>query len=222
MKHFVFLTAGDGSDRVSFQRRGLDELMRWSADLPPSAHLIVNLVGNPPENLPYRPKVESGPVFDLIVEGEDRNGDTDWLARLPDVVASAGRRDVYIVDPIVELDRQAVRSPGLSPGIKYLGLLEFHPDLPDSAARRSWQVHAPLAVDVHIGMDKYVRNWVVSSPTPGAKPARGIAELHFPSEEAIVSRFFDSERGMREIMQDTAHFVASGARSFVSEHILLI
>lgn len=220
MKHFVFLSAGGVENRAAFQQAGFRALSEWSQELPSSARLIVNVVGDRPERLPYRPTVETGPHFDLIVEAEDLNGSGAWLARLSNIVPDAARRDVYLVDPIVELDRQPEKSIGVSPGIKYIGLLEFHADLPDSAARRSWGIHANLAVDVHVGMDKYVRNWVVEAPTPNCKPARGISELHFPSEEAITDRFFDSERGMREILHDTSHFVASGARSFVSEHVL--
>lgn len=220
MKHFVFLSAGGADSRTVFQEKGLHALSEWSQELPSSARLIVNVVGERPARLPYRPPVETGPYFDLIIEGEDRSGSGVWLAELPDVVASAERRDVYLVEPAVELDRQPEKSIGVSPGIKYIGLLEFHADLPDSAAKRSWAIHANLAVEVHVGMDKYVRNWVVEAPTPGCKPARGIAELHFPSEQAITDRFFDSERGMREILHDTSHFVASGARSFASEHVL--
>lgn len=221
MKHFVFLTGDSAGSRTTFQEKGLQAFSEWSRELPASARLIVNVVGDRPEQLPYRPPVETGPHFDLIVEGEDRSGSGSWLAELADIAPGAQRRDIYRVEPTVELDQQKENSIGGSPGIKYIGLLEFHADLPDSAAKRSWEIHAALAVNVHVGMDKYVRNWVVETPTPGSKPARGIAELHFPSEQAITQRFFDSERGMREILHDTSHFVASGARSFASEHILL-
>lgn len=51
--------------------------------------------------------------------------------------------------------------------------------------------------------------------TPDSPPARGLPELRFPDEAALVDRFFDSDRGRDEILQDTAHFVASGPRLYL-------
>ena len=124
------------------------------ATLPSSARLIVNVVGKRPEKLPYRPAVESGPSFDLILEGEDvDDSDASWLAELEAVVENAERRDRYIVEPIVEMNRQTTRSIGVSPAIKYIGLLQFHADLPASAARRRncstlWMTRSGTAISI--------------------------------------------------------------------------
>jgi len=98
-----------------------------------------------------------------------------------------------------------------------VGRLMFHGDLPDSAARRSWALHAGLAERVHIGACHYVQNWVLEALVPDCPPTRGLPELRFPDEAAAVERFFDSERGRMEILQDTAHFVACGPRLYLRQ-----
>jgi hypothetical protein len=107
-----------------------------------------------------------------------------------------------------------------STGIKYLRGLIFYEDLPESAVRRSWARHAPLAVEVHIGASRYVQWWVEERRSRDAPEIGGIAELHFASDQALAQGFFDSPRGMKGIIQDTGHFIAGGpARLFARDHV---
>lgn len=95
-------------------------------------------------------------------------------------------------------------------GARFLLALTFHDDLPESAIRRSWRVHEPLAEVVHIGSNRYVQWWVDEKITPEAPRIDGIVEMHFPTEADLVDGFFDSERGRMEIVQDSAHFISGG------------
>jgi hypothetical protein len=86
--------------------------------------------------------------------------------------------------------------------VKFLSLMTFHDDLPSATARRLWAHHAPLALRVHVGMARYVRDWVEElSPAELPVPRfHGIAELHFPSVQAMTEHWFDSEAGRAAIV----------------------
>lgn len=141
----------------------------------------------------------------------------DWDALLG---APPATRHSYGVEPRLIFDRGAERRVGTSPGYKLFGRLMFHADMPDSAARRSWTLHAGLAERVHIGASRYVQNWVIEPLSADCPPTRGMPEMSFPSEGDLVDRFFDSDRGREEILQDTAHFVAAGPRFYAIENVV--
>jgi uncharacterized protein (TIGR02118 family) len=66
--------------------------------------------------------------------------------------------------------------------------------------------HVPLALRRHPGLSKYVTNVVVER-LGEAPDWDGIAELHFPSVEALRTGFFDSPDGERVIREDMARFI---------------
>jgi hypothetical protein len=184
--------------------------------------VVIDRVEPEPEGLPYRPASASGVAADYdaivsltgpapVVEA------VDWTGMLDDAVAAAHG---YAVEETQIFDRGAARGLGRTPGTKLFGLLLFHPDLPDSAARRSWALHAGLAERVHVGAARYAQNWIVRPLSSDAPPAHGMPEMHFPTPTDLIERFFDSDRGRDEILQDTAHFVARGPRLYCAEHVL--
>jgi len=165
----------------------------------------------PPEGVPYRPPSDPDPyrsagAYDLVAI--DDTGAARW-PDMPDLLTLHAYR--------VEADTMFARKPigDDAEAITLLGRLMFHADLPDSAARRSWRLHAPLAERVHVGASHYVQNWVTETLSSDAPPTRGLPEMRFPNEQALVERFFDSDRGRDEILQDTSHFVASGPRLYL-------
>jgi hypothetical protein len=222
-KYFIYLAGLSRAHRDDFQQAYLTAAREIGAGLPDGAMLIVNLVMDTPEGTPFRPvdrrPADRDEACDVIVALSQPTGDVAaTTAALASCLADIMTSDVYEAEEIVELDRQDVTPGERSPGIKYVGRLSFHPDLPASAARRSWDLHVPLALKVHCGMDKYVRNWIVDHSR--GRPAGGIAELSFPSLDAMLTRYFDSERGKEEIMQDISHFVERGTRFFTTEFVL--
>jgi hypothetical protein len=71
-------------------------------------------------------------------------------------------------------------------------------------------------------MARYVRDWV-EEIAPGPLPVPrfdGIAELHFPSVEAMMTRWFDSEAGRAAIVHDVGHFLSRATRLYTTEHVL--
>jgi len=127
---------------------------------------------------------------------------------------------IYRVARTVIKDDGSIVDGRPSNGIKYLRGLIFHEDLPETAVRRSWARHAPLAVEVHEGASRYVQWWVEERLSQDAPKIGGIAELHFPTNTALEERFFDSPRGMKEIAHDLGHFVAGGPpRLFARDYV---
>lgn len=222
-KYFIYLTGGDRGRKADFQAQYLRAAREIAAAAPRDGQLIVNLVEETPAAVPFRPvnahaeAVE--PVCDVIVEISLPADEAEpVLAILASCIGDIAATEIYQVEEIVQLDRQVTVLGERSPGMKYIGRLSFHQDLPASAARRSWDIHVPLALRVHVGMDKYVRNWIVDASR--GRPAGGIAELSFPTLDAMLTRYFDSDRGKEEIMHDISHFIAYGVRFFASEFIL--
>lgn len=110
---------------------------------------------------------------------------------------------------------------GPTPGLKLMRGLHLFDDLPDAAAQRIWAHHSELAVKVHVGLARYARHWVDEVLTPGSPRIRGLSDLHFPCEQAMRDRYFDSPRGREEIMHDIGHFICGGTQRFYGEeHIL--
>lgn len=222
-KYFIYLTGGDRSRKADFQAEYLRAARKIAAAVPRGGKLIINLVEKTPEGVPFRPvnmhSEEADAIYDAIVELSSPMDEAEpLLAALVSCASDIATTEIYQVEEMVELDRQVVVLGERSPGIKYIGRLNFHSDLPASAARRSWDIHVPLALRVHVGMDKYVRNWIVD--TSRGRPAGGIAELNFPTLDNMLTGYFDSDRGKEEIMHDISHFIASGTRFFVSEFVL--
>jgi hypothetical protein len=144
----------------------------------------------------------------------------------PAAVVPAGLDEWIDLNHAYRVTRNVIKDDGVivdgrpSTGIKYLRGLIFHQDLPESAVRRSWARHAPLAVEVHVGASRYVQWWVDEHLSRDAPKIGGIAERHFATGQALAERFFDSPRGMKEIVQDTGHFIAGGPpRLFARDHV---
>ena len=76
----------------------------------------------------------------------------------------------------------------------------------------------PNALRHHPGMAKYVTN-VVEQRLGDGPDWDGIAELHFPSVEAMRTGFFDSPEGERLIREDMGRFIGLTWGYDVAEHV---
>jgi hypothetical protein len=216
-KQRLFLAAPAGEDRAAFRARLLAETAPALREAVPAlAALSLDLVDAtpavPPWQRPGEPAAPAGaPDFDAVFDCRGGDAALDaargFLGDLPRVAVR--------VEETVEKD-ELPRPVGRAPGVKFLSLMTFQPDLPEAAARRLWAHHAPLARRVHIGMARYVRDWVVG----GDAFFHGIAELHFPSVEAMTTRWFDSEAGRAAIAHDVGHFLLRATRLYTTEHVL--
>ncbi len=224
-KVMVFLRTAPAVSRDDFQQSMLSKARAGLAAPLASEAMAVNLVRMPPDNLPYRPPSDSRtgltPDYDVIVE--------IWSPRSATAVAGDFREALadrvsvfhaYAVTETLIYHRRGFPQGEPSTGVKLIGRLMFHVDMPDSAVRRSWALHAVLAGRVHTGSARYVQNWVDEALSDPCPPTRGIPIMHFPTEREFLEQFVDSPRGMEEILQDTAHFVAGGPRFYTTEYII--
>ena len=78
--------------------------------------------------------------------------------------------------------------------------------------------HVPLALAHHPGMTKYVTNVVDQRLGTDGPELDGIAELHFPSTQALATGMFDSPEGERIIRDDIARFIGRTAAYRVAEY----
>jgi len=224
-KVMVFLRAAATASRNDFQQAIL--CMARTGLVAPLANeaMTVNLVRMPPDNLPYRPPSDSTlgqtPEYDAVVEIWSPRSARSVIGDLRKAVAdSVSVFHAFAVTETLVYHRHALAQGQPSAGVKLIGRLMFHADMPDSAVRRSWALHAVLAARVHSSSARYVQNWVDEMLTDACPPTRGMPVMHFPTEREFLEQFVDSPRGMQEILQDTAHFVAGGPRFYTTEYII--
>ncbi|SEJ14127.1 hypothetical protein SAMN05216201_10534 [Pseudomonas linyingensis] len=192
----------------------------------PVQRLIVNLADCPPAGFAIYggAEVTVGPQYEVILQVWCESG-ADF-ERLLAVGEAELQEWVEVLHCYRITETEVLHKPDLlvgkpTPGYKLLRGLFFHEDMPDSAVQRSWERHQHLAVKVHVGLARYVRHWVDEVLSEDAPAIRGLSELHFPSEEALLERYFDSPRGQEEILHDIGHFIGGGThRFFAREHVL--
>ncbi len=226
-KHRVFLAAPPGADRAAFRaevRAGLAPgLLAAVPRLTAlSACLVDATPAVPPWQRPGEAPPPAEPAFDAVIDawgdGDALDAALAWLAPR---VAGLPQASIRVAET-VEKDQLARPAGAPAPGVKFLALMCFHEDLPPATARRLWMHHASLALRVHVGMGRYVRDWV-EAIGPGELPVPrfgGVAELHFPSAEVMAARWFDSEAGRQAIIHDVGHFLARATRLYTTEHVL--
>ena len=138
--------------------------------------------------------------IDLVIELGLRDG-----AFPPEATAPFEQADVYGVREVVE--KGAARlEPGWLPGITYLSRNPAQPGLSAAEVDARYARHGPLAVRVHIGMDRYVRNSVTEA-SPGALPLASLSVLHFPTKTDLADRLYVDDAGRDAILADVQAFL---------------
>ena len=192
----------------------------------PVQRMLVNLPVAPPAGFAIYggAEVAVGPVYDLILQiwcdspadfERFRMVGLDVLEEWVEVM------HCYRISETEVLNKPDLLSGNPTPGYKLVRGLFFYEDMPDAVVQRVWAHHRHLALKVHVGMARYVRHWVDETLSSGAPAIRGLSELHFPSDEALLERYFDSPRGQEEILHDIGHFISGGThRFFAREYVL--
>jgi uncharacterized protein (TIGR02118 family) len=138
-----------------------------------------------------------------------------------DVVGFLGSAHAYVTSEHVQKVPAAPPPPlgTRSPGVKVVGLVRRPAGMSHAAFVEHWLTrHVPLALVHHPGLHKYVTN-VVDQRLGDAPDWDGIAELHFPSVEAMRTGFFDSPEGERIIREDMPRFIGLTWGYDVAEYV---
>lgn len=227
MQVMSFLKACPGKER-ELQKWLLDTYTLLVSNSEPVViqGLRINLAIQAPDGFSLYGGAEKpfGPAYDAVIQV--------WCESLSDFEAlskplSAKLNEMvelqhsYRVQETEVLNKVGLLTGNPSPGYKLIRGIRFYADMPDSVIKRCWTHHQKLAVKVHIGLARYVCDWVEEPLSPDAPTIQGVTELHFPSEEDMIERYFDSERGADEILHDIGHFISGGGnRLFAQEHVI--
>ena len=111
-------------------------------------------------------------------------------------------------------------APGTPVDIKFMALGRWMDHLTDEEGRRHWTEHARLVPRVHVGVNRYVQNWVTGALPADAPPVTGIAELHFPSVQSLGDDFYCSAQAQEEIRQDVLRFTKGATTLCVREQVI--
>jgi len=226
IKYITFMKGASSLGREEFQERYIVAAKGLARSAELNGRFVVNLVIDTPVDVPYKPTSDNAggaKQYDVIVEYIPKTNSalaSEQVVKLSSLVQGIEAAHTFRVEEVIERDNMEETVGQRSPGVKYMGRLKFHSDLPNSAARRAWALHAKLALKVHVGAAKYARNIVIEALDGDGPETTGVAQLHFPTMHDLVEGFFDSERGIEEILHDVAHFVDSGNRFYVNEYVL--
>ena len=153
-------------------------------------------------------------AYDALVEGDCDS--TAVLERLRERLTQHGAvMTCYAVERLVEKTPPTPHADA----VKMVACIQQLPDLPLFEVRRRWDAHVPLALRIHIGAARYVRNWVnelllTSAPSP--PHYCGIATMSFRTTEDLQDRQYDRPQNQQVILDDVARFMAR-ADSFVGQ-----
>lgn len=217
----VLLVRGDDADRTAATAHAVSA---WLAGSDRVTRAVLSVADVDPGDAAWvRPgEAPALPRYQAVIELTAQAGGFSGIVAqaLAALTGTGVTCDGYRVTRTIERDEppRAYR-PARSPGTRYLVLCNFHPDLPDTAARRSWDHHVPLALRVHAGAARYVRSWVDAVLTPGSPPFQGMTELYFPTDRDMRERWFPTPDLRAQIVQDIGHFLHSGVRLYTSEYI---
>ena len=161
--------------------------------------------------------------FDSVDDFRQRLYDSPQAQRIVerDVAGFMGGADGYVTREHIQRASHADVPRGMrSPGVKLICPIRRRPELSHAAFVEYWLgTHVPLALRHHPGMVKYVTN-VVDGPLSDRVPELdGIAELHFPSAQALAEGMFDSADGERIIREDIPRFIGRTAAYRVAEYV---
>jgi len=218
MKFISLISRAPGQDRADFQQWFLREhapaIVKQVARL---GHYIVN-VNDVSPNMGVAP-LESAPVpYDVVTEmWIDAPNAAQSAAELynatagPVIAQSLSSRSAachcYLVSEVVEKDQQSFALVQRAPGVNLVSAITWATGKNDVTGRQGWRKHGPLACRVHIGMTRYVQNYVEQVITPGSPAYNGVAVLYFPALQDLEQRLYDTPQNAEIIAADVKSFV---------------
>jgi hypothetical protein len=213
MKTIAFVRAPEGGDPEAYKRWYLEEFAPSLLEGPAKLNgLTVNVVR---EAEALYEGAGAPPVCDIFAEFW-----SEQPLAAGDIAPPEGSQQAFCVDEHVE-KAELERTPGAVPGIRLFSPLAPVEGATPAESVRYWDEHVPLALRVHVGMNRYVRDIIVAPFNGGIADIFGVASLHFPSDEAIREKFFDSPDSIPVHAADLARFVGAVVPMSSVSHNLL-
>ena len=214
MKFISLISRAQGQDRADFQQwMAREHAPAVLKQVPRIAHYIVN-VNDVSPNMGVAP-LDSAPVpYDAVtetwIEGKEPAGEL-YETTIGSVLAQSLRSRTaachsYLVSEVVEKD-QPTFPLGRAPGVNLVSAITWGVGKTEETGRQGWRKHGPLACRVHIGMTRYVQNYVEQALTPGAPAYNGFALLYFPTLQDLEQRLYDTPQNAEVIAADVKSFV---------------
>jgi hypothetical protein len=213
MKIVALVSAPASDDRVEFRRWYLQEFAPTLLPHPWMTGLAVNVVEGTEAVYPDAKEMDTADIYAEFWISPQR------AVPLAALKSPAGLEEMYRVEELVELD---LRPPGLgrTPGVKVMSTLYPVKNATPEQTRRYWNAHVPLALQVHVGMNAYVREWIEEPLSAVRSPIFGVASMHFDNLTDMRERFFDSPESIPIHAADVARFVASAAPMITARYVL--
>jgi hypothetical protein len=131
-----------------------------------------------------------------------------------DAFLKMGRALEYSVEEFVE---KGACDPSHSSGVKVIGCVLPVIGHTREQTRSYWDAHVPLALDVHVGISRYVRNWVIAAK-PDLPGFFGFPMLYFPTEADFRERYFGPGDARKRHAADIGQFVGRAVKLISTEH----
>jgi EthD domain len=219
MKFISLIGCGPGQDRAEFRQWFVREhAPAIIAQAPRIAHYVVN-VNDVSPNMGVAP-LDSAPVpYDVVTEIwiEPATASESAAELYNTAVGAAVERSLpsraatchsYLVTEVVEKDQQTFAHGERAPGVNLVSAITWGVGKSHEQGRQGWRNHGPLACRIHIGMTRYVQNYVEHALTPAAPPYNGVATLYFPTLQDLEQRLYDRP--------ESAELIGADVRSFVN------
>jgi hypothetical protein len=170
-----------------------------------------------PGRISWAHPTNAAPGFDIVSEIW---GDAAACAAIH-ADGTFARRATALSYSVEESVEKGALNPVQTPGIKVIGCVLPVAGNSSEQTRAHWDAHVPLALDVHVGICRYVRNWVIASEA-GQPGFFGFPMLYFPTEADYRDRYFGPGDARQRHAADIGQFVGGGAKLVTTEHAVAL
>ena len=222
MKIMAYITAPSAEAKAETFARGfvdefLPDLLKSQPEIVRCTANIVDagLAGGLPGERMEAEHNDSGPNYEVVAEFWLQSAADHLGAIIAAITEASGSMDAYWVEEFVCKDTPEAKAS--TPAIRLITPCFPKPHLASPEVWSCWQEHVERANRIHVGMNRYIRNWHRSSLTADAPAYFGSALLSFPTVEDYQERFYKDKDGADEIAEDVARFVDSFVPLFTRE-----
>jgi hypothetical protein len=231
VKYFTLMTVKANQDAAQFRHWFLREhAPQVLKHCPSLRRYIVNLAEPAPaieHGTGYsstRYQVVTEISLDSAEDFSDRNRLYDSSASARNLESAletwVGESYTYRVTEYVEKDAHPIFFGERSPGVKMIPFIGWKEGLSEKEGRLGWEVHGPLALSIHVGFSKYVRNVVEEIITLGAPRYGGIGILQFVTHNDAIHRLLPTPDAARIIAWDIARWLVIHGQFDCGEYVL--